>query len=321
MLTLGNDEKVHAYGTLLELESRAQEFAGLVLKLKDQLINRSEIMPPEVVGSIDDLFWHLRKSAKLLPVLERAIGVERKHMRRRTAAATRPAEEGLRGTTKSIAITDVLGLLAAQGKTGTLWIKTQDELFLLEFSEGAVVHASTNRPLPEHRVGTILVARSKVSQEKLEGELAKANNAPIGETMLRAELVSEDDLRNALEHQIQELFHRIYSLEDARFAFRDGAVSEVEKRVCLGTTQLLLESARQQDEQARDEMQTQEEPLVEDAAAASEADDVDATEDSSEKVAIDAEAEEDASAENDETHETADEKSSEDEKASGDAAA
>jgi Domain of unknown function (DUF4388) len=254
MIQLGNDGKVQAYGTLLELESRAREFAGLVLRLKDQVLNRSEIIPPEVVASIDDLIWHLRKSAKLLPALERAVGVQRSNVRRGGSVA-RPtvAEEALRGTTKAVSVTELLGLLGTQGKTGTLWLKTDEEVFLLEFVDGAVVHAGTNRPVAAERIGTILVAQNKISQKRLLDELAKANVVPIGETMLKAELFSENDLRDALEHQVQSLFHRIYGIEDARFAFRDGAVSDVEKRVCLCTTQLLLESARCIDEQARDE--------------------------------------------------------------------
>ncbi|MCA8957936.1 MAG: DUF4388 domain-containing protein, partial [Planctomycetes bacterium] len=251
MIQLDIDDKVVAYGTLLELENRAQEFEALVTRLKDQVLNQSTIFPPEVVASLDDLVWQLRRSAKLIPALERIVGVERTRRSRPPSDEVNTPDSGIRGTIRSIGVAELLGLLSNQNKTGTLVLKTGEETFYLELCEGAVVHASTNRPLPDQRLGTILVAQNKVSAERLEAALAAANDGgPIGETMLRAELVSEEDLRDALEHQVQELFHRIYALEDARFVFRDGAVSEVEKRVCFSTTQLLLESARCRDEEA-----------------------------------------------------------------------
>src|SRR5262249_18671142 len=101
-------------------------------------------------------------------------------------------------------------------------------------------------------LGTVLVARNKLSTEKLEEFLERycPEDGKIGEVMKRAHLVSEDDLRDALEWQVRELFHRVSSIDDAVFSFREGAISRLELRVCLNTTQLLLEGALALDERA-----------------------------------------------------------------------
>jgi hypothetical protein len=102
-----------------------------------------------------------------------------------------------------------------------------------------------------------LVAHGKLSTEKLDEILHRycRRDGKIGEILSRAELVSEDDLRDALEWQVKELFHRVSALEEAVFCFREGAISKLELRVCMNTTQLLLESAQAQDERAWEDEQ------------------------------------------------------------------
>lgn len=155
----------------------------------------------------------------------------------------------------------MINLLSSQRKTGSLWLQSGKHRYLLEFLDGAIVHATANAsPQPDKRLGTILVAQQSLNKEQLEDLLESIDDANelLGSRLLRTEMVSEDDLRSALETQVRSLFAAVFALQDARYCFLEGTVSDIEKRVCLNATHLLLESARQFDEsQERDDDEEQ----------------------------------------------------------------
>jgi hypothetical protein len=243
-----------SFRLVLELENRSQQIEAAVAQLKSALADPATISLPDTVGIADELRWQLDNSLRQLTELEAAVGVQRRSRKPKAEPRVKKAAVySLRGSTRSVSLPDLIGLLSAQRKTGSLWIKAGSERFILELLDGAIVHAMSNAPRPSSaRLGTVLVARNKLSTEKLEEFLQRycPQDGRIGEVMKRTQLVSEDDLRDALEWQVRELFHRISSVDDAVFSFREGAISKLELRVCLNTTQLLLESAQALDEKA-----------------------------------------------------------------------
>ncbi|MEL6716160.1 MAG: hypothetical protein AAFP86_20425, partial [Planctomycetota bacterium] len=54
-------------------------------------------------------------------------------------------------------------------------------------------------------------------------------------------------LAQALEVQIQNIFHRLFDLKGCRFTFREGLEGEPRARVRYNVTRLLLETARHRD--------------------------------------------------------------------------
>jgi hypothetical protein len=271
MPQLTSDLLWSSFRVVLALENRSQQIDAAVAALKTTLSNHDGPSLPTIVGLTDELRWHLEQSLRQLESFERAVGVTRREQASRPR--NRATAYSLRGSTQSLCLPDLIGLLHTQRKTGTLWIKSPDERFVLELLNGAVVHAMSDRPRPDQRLGTVLVAQNKLSTEKLEQFLSqhRPENGKIGELLTRAKLVSEDDLRNALEWQVRELFHRISSSQNAVFCFREGAISKLEQRVCLNTTQLLLESAQAQDERIWEEERLAGDPAAEGTAEAGDA--------------------------------------------------
>jgi hypothetical protein len=231
---------------VFELEHKCQQIDGAIAGLKNAIADPGCVSTPEAIGIADGLRWQLESSVRDLESLEKELGVERQE----PSAPPRPStlqqsESALRGSTRDLTLPDLISLLSVQEKTGTLWIKSLEENFILEFLRGAVVHAMSDKPRPEQRLGTILVARNKISTSKLDELLSQhgPKDGRIGELMARADLVSEDDLRDALGWQVKELFRRLFTLEYAVFSFREGAISKLELRVSLNATQLLSEAA------------------------------------------------------------------------------
>ncbi|MGE0145014.1 MAG: DUF4388 domain-containing protein [Planctomycetota bacterium] len=252
MSTPAIDKKVAVFSHVHELERRATQVEAVVAQIKRLLLASGDALPiPELIGVFGELGWQLEKSQATLGKLAAEAGIQR----RPTTTAPKDSEPpcGLKGSTKSLRIPDLLGILSSQRKTGTLTIRAGDESFTLELLRGAVVHLVSNRPRPDQRIGTILVARNRISAERLEAFLRThtAIDGPLGQALTRESLISEEDLRDALAAQVRELFRRIFEVENAQFAFIDGKVSDLEQRVCMNTMQLLLDCARLKDEAVR----------------------------------------------------------------------
>ena len=237
------------------LEHRCQQIDEAIAELKHSLGDLAESTSGEAMTVVHGLRWHLTNSMRHLESLEKTLGVEQTDPSRRPAISTaQRAASTLRGSTRDLSVPDLIGLLSAQEKTGTLWIKSLEENFILEFLHGAVVHAMSDTPRPEQRLGTILIARNKISAHKLDEFVAQhsSQDGKIGEAMAEANLVSEDDLRDALSWQVRELFQRVFSVDYAMFSFREGEISKVELRVSLNATQLLMEAAEAQSPESND---------------------------------------------------------------------
>jgi hypothetical protein len=252
---LDPDAQVQAYRMILHCENRCQQIESSIARLKHVLLtDAAQLSLPDAVAALQDVRQQVKGVLEQAAQLERAVGIQRVSL----SSASEPSSldspsHSIRGSTHTIPIPDLLSLLSSQRKTGTLRIQTRHERFVLEFLEGAVVHAASDSPRPDQLLGEILVARDKLRADKLDEFLDryKSTDGRIGEVMARASLVSEQDLRDALEFQVRKLFERLFVLEDATFCFNDGPVSDVELRVSLNTTQLLLEAARCEDEQMR----------------------------------------------------------------------
>src|SRR5690349_153831 len=65
----------------------------------------------------------------------------------------------LRGHDQPIPTPDLVNFLSSQKKNGLLEVVTATELFTLEFQNGDIVHAQSNRTPEGQRLGDILVAR------------------------------------------------------------------------------------------------------------------------------------------------------------------
>lgn len=254
MLALSLDSQIYAYACLGKIEARALEIEGVIAKLKRRCLAGGAGSLPDLVSAAAEMRWQMRQLTEHAQAFEALLG-----MRRGTAPLPAPTPPqgfiGLRGTTETLGVPDLVSLLSSLAKTGTLTLQSGETMYVLEFVEGAVVHAVTNHRSPEWRLGTILVAQNKLSQEQLQQSLdaVAQTNEMLGTQLVRTETVSEADLRGALETQVRKMFEHIFSLQEARFTFVDGSISNVGQRVSLNTTQLLLETARRRDEKHESE--------------------------------------------------------------------
>jgi hypothetical protein len=252
------DSQIYAFAEIGKLERRVAEIEDLVGVVRRKCLEGSTGALPELVTTTSEMRWHLKQVATHIFYVEQHLGitgrgvpaVEEAPTKTETETEAKTAAAGLRGSTDTLAVPDLLGLLSNLRKTGTLTLQTGGTIYVLEFLEGAIVHAVTNQRSPEWRLGTILEAQCKLTTQQLEHSLAAVERTKelLGDQLLRTECVSESDLRTALELQVRHLFDSIFALTFARFSFVEGSISSIGQRVCLNTTQLMLETARRLDE-------------------------------------------------------------------------
>lgn len=257
------DSQIYAFAEIGKLERRTVEIEDLVAVVKRKCLDGSMETLPELVTATADLRWHFKQAATHLFYIEQHLGITGRgipEVRSEASATTATVPtSGLRGTTDTLALGDLFNLLSALRKTGSLSVQAGDTIYVLEFLDGAIVHAVTNQRHPEWRLGTILEAQCKLTAEDLQDHLEAVERTKelLGDRLVRTECVSEHDLRAALEMQVRNLFESLFGLKFARFAFVEGGLSSMAQRVCLNTTQLLLETARRHDEDRRTpQMQT-----------------------------------------------------------------
>lgn len=162
----------------------------------------------------------------------------------------RHASAGLQGNTWTFSLPELVGFLAASAKTGVLWVDSPGENYLLGMVDGQLVHAASSATPEGLRLGEILVELGFLTARQLERFLEGGDSDEhlSGESLLKAGIISEEELHTALSVQVQELFHRLLETNNAVFRFREGMQIMVAHHVYLNTTQLILESARVKDE-------------------------------------------------------------------------
>jgi len=154
----------------------------------------------------------------------------------------------LRGHHQMIATPDLVTFLSAQRKSGVLEVVTELELFILEFDNGDIVHAQSNRTPEGQRLGDILVSRGVIDRAALEQVMRSTSGVRVGEQLIAMQLVPREQFVDALRRQIQWLFQRLFEQPSQRFTFWSGAPIHADSNVRLNATALLLDGARAFDE-------------------------------------------------------------------------
>jgi hypothetical protein len=163
--------------------------------------------------------------------------------------------EGLRGHSQAVTVPEILGFVASIRKSGVLRINSDTEAFLIHLRDGTVIYAQGDHPPKGQLLGEILVAQGATTQEQIDQivERDPVTNDVLGKMMLKQGIVTREALCIALAYQVQCLFHRLFRIEGAVFQFDEGAPPAAADDIRLNVTSLLLESARSNDEDERDE--------------------------------------------------------------------
>ncbi|MCA8944292.1 MAG: DUF4388 domain-containing protein [Planctomycetes bacterium] len=178
------------------------------------------------------------------PALQRCAEVLMADLKRQTGwdDPERTGEVTFQGTSESLPLPSVFEMFGATKKTGTLNVKTTEELLSFEIVRGELVASSTTNPPPRQLLGQILIDFGFVEPDVLQGFLLTHKSPPkIGAALENGELVGMDQLRTALEYQVRHRLLRAFRAERSAFTFTEGGPLEADDRLRFNVAQLLLE--------------------------------------------------------------------------------
>jgi hypothetical protein len=239
-----------------------ESLARLVLRFRDLSAFLEAAVPelpsreaaPFLYSQLDDALQRLQSCLRALAPdeTERAGGFLRRlaGRKRETPRRNEPRYD-LEGNAWTIPVTELVGFLSHSGKSGLLWVTSQLETFVLEFSQGNLVHATSNSPPVAFRLGEILLGEKLLEPEELARVIdhAKAADDLLGSYLVRTGRLRYADLQRVLTLQVQQLFHRLMDAENAVYRFQEGAHLLRSQSLEVNITSLLLESARKKDEE------------------------------------------------------------------------
>lgn len=157
----------------------------------------------------------------------------------------------LQGTLKDFSITEIIQLIGQQLKTGVLKIRREKNLVEISFVDGMIVHVYSNYRGKKDLIGEILVKAQLITEEQLERvlKIQKETLKYLGEILVELGLLTKEDILKVITTQIYETIYDLFWWEDGTFNF-DLKLVESYKKIpfALSTEQVLLNILRMVDE-------------------------------------------------------------------------
>jgi hypothetical protein len=154
------------------------------------------------------------------------------------------------GNLKTVAFPDILQLLSAGSKTGTLAITRGHAKREIFFNGGNIVSASTESA-EEEFLGSLLVRQGRIGKADLGKalDLHKSSGKKLGLVLSEMELLSREEIANCLKQQIEEIIYNLFSWTEGDFVFQKGKLPKATGiQVELQTINVIMEGTRRIDE-------------------------------------------------------------------------
>lgn len=152
--------------------------------------------------------------------------------------------EGLRGTNRTMPLQSVFQFLGRTRKSGTLHVFVEDEILAFEFVNGCIEFTATNRCPVSERLGELLVELGSCTREKLAPVLAKVGVSSanrLGQLVVEEHIVSNGQVLEALETQVQRRFKRVCEAGEAAYEFESGRRLPGDGRIRIAPFELTID--------------------------------------------------------------------------------
>jgi hypothetical protein len=129
---------------------------------------------------------------------------------------------GIRGTLKTMSVSDLLQFLAAGRKTGTLKIGRGSIVKQIYLENGAIVGSSSNDP--REYLGQMLLHYGKIEETQLQNamEIQRQSGGKLGVILSSRGFVTQQDVAEVLRTRTLEIIYDLFIWEQADFEFFDS---------------------------------------------------------------------------------------------------
>jgi len=132
----------------------------------------------------------------------------------------------LNGTLRDFGIADILQLIAQQQKTGTLHLEAKDQEVHIGFQDGVIVQAESTTRRKKDLFGTMLVRAEIITEQQLEEalETQKRTLQRLGDVLVSTGVITKERYRQMAQLQFNETLYRLFSWKSGTYAFEQGDV-------------------------------------------------------------------------------------------------
>jgi hypothetical protein len=158
----------------------------------------------------------------------------------------------IKGTLKTMHMTDLLQFLAAGRKSGTLKFDHGKITKQVYFKNGTIVGSKSNDP--REYLGQVLLHYGKVddSQLKAAREVQRTSGAKLGEVLVQQGVLTEDDVLEILKIRTLDTIYDLFSWTEGEFEFYDDEpLPEDLLLIEVEPTSVIMEGIYRIDELAR----------------------------------------------------------------------
>lgn len=157
----------------------------------------------------------------------------------------------IEGALQDVSLADICQLLGMGAKTGCLSITDRSNFGYIYFKNGRVIYASVlNR---RDRLGELLVRNHVITRKDLSTAVEKqqvAKGKKLGEILVEIDAISEEELHEYIQMQIEEAVYHLFAWNQGSFHFDTDQMPDEEGiyLVSIPPEALLMEGARRVDE-------------------------------------------------------------------------
>jgi len=157
----------------------------------------------------------------------------------------------LSGTLKDFGIADILQLIGHQTKTGRLTLKTGQEEVEVYFVDGNVVFASEKHRNSKNLLGSLLLRAELLTQDQLDEALQTQQRTlkRLGDILTESEMVTQVQLAQMMRLQTTETLYKLFGWKNGSYEFSQEEVDPSRSAFDpIRAESVLLEGFRRMDE-------------------------------------------------------------------------
>ena len=127
----------------------------------------------------------------------------------------------LQGTLSDFGIADIFQLIGQQQKTGTLVLRKKESTVLIHFREGAIVSADVENREQSERLGNMMVRSGLLSENDLRVALEnqKKTLQKLGHILIEKKFIQKRDLDEFIYLQTKETLFKLFRWNSGTYEF------------------------------------------------------------------------------------------------------
>lgn len=157
----------------------------------------------------------------------------------------------LQGTLKDFGIADILQLIGQQQKTGQLYLVNKEQEVNVFFKDGNIVRVESVTRKKKDLIGNMLVRAEIITEAQLEQALETQRRTlkRLGDVLVSSGAITADRFKKMMQLQATETLYRLFSWDNGDYEFKaEPVISDTEAITPLRAESVLMEGFRMVDE-------------------------------------------------------------------------